>query len=83
MLRNLNINESAPYSEATVVTPSDTVDFAEVPRGIYVGATGNIAVVMGGTPITFTGVLAGRVLNIKPTRINATATTATGLIALY
>lgn len=83
MLRQLNINESAPYSSAAAITPSDTVNLAEVPRGVYVGSAGVIVAVLDGSPITFTGALAGTILPIKPTRINATSTTATGLVALY
>lgn len=83
MLRSLNVNELAPYAEAAAVTPSDTVSFTETPRGIYVGGAGAVVALLGGVAITFLAVPAGTILPIKPTRINATSTTATGLVALY
>lgn len=82
-LRQMTVNELAPYTAAVAVTPSDTVNFTEVPRAIYVGGAGNIVAVMDGAAVTFTGVPVGTILPIKPTRINLTSTTATLMLALY
>ena len=68
------------------ITPSNTVD---LPRGatggVWVGAGGDVAAVMqsGAMPVVFTAVPSGAWLPIAARRINATGTTATGLIALY
>lgn len=71
------------YNKFAAITPSDTVNFAVPPDAIYVGGAGNIVAVMGdGTTVTFSGVPAGTRLPIAPTRINATNTTATNLVAL-
>lgn len=54
-------------------------------RGLYVGTTGDVAVVMsvGGAPVTFIGVQGGTVLPIRVRRVNTSGTTATNIIALY
>lgn len=51
---------------------------------LYVGGAGDVVVVRpDDTNITFSGVPAGTVLPVKNIRVEATGTTATGLIALY
>ena len=76
-------NSSVAATEAEAVTPSNTVNFTfGVSRAIYVGGLGNLVAVIGGVPITFVGVLAGSVLPLSATRINATGTTATSIVAL-
>lgn len=51
---------------------------------LYVGGTGNVAVVTdGGDIITFNGVPAGTTLPIQVTRLRATGTTATLVNALW
>lgn len=77
--------EDAPYSHAGAITTSDTDDLPFTTRGVYVGGTGNVVAVMAGTgeAVTFSAVPVGTVLRIKATRINATSTTATNLVALY
>lgn len=60
-----------PNSTATVVT-----------RGIYVGTSGNLEVVMqSGTIITFSNVPVG-ILNISVSQVISTSTTASNLIGL-
>lgn len=64
------------------ITPSDSVDFTIVPKSVYVGVTGNItAKNAAGVSVLFTAVPAGTTLPIKPTRIMATGTTASALVA--
>lgn len=76
-------NSSDPAEGAEVVTPSDTVELAQYSRALYVGTGGNVAAVIDGTAITFTGVPAGSILPIRTNRVNATNTTATNIVALY
>lgn len=72
------------YSNALAVVPADNTPLAIVTRGLYVGGAGNVVIVLqGGQTVTFTGVAAGTVLRIRATGINATNTTATGLVALW
>jgi hypothetical protein len=72
------------YNVWTAVTPSDTVDLARVTKGLWVGTAGTLAAVMQNNqmPVSFT-CPAGAWMPIVVRRINATGTTATGIIALY
>ena len=73
-----------PFNLWGAITPSDTVDLPRVTGGILVGSTGNVAAVMqNNVAVTFTALTAGTMLPIAAKRINATGTTATGLVALY
>jgi hypothetical protein len=67
------------------ITPNDSTDLPlGVCRAIYAGAGGNISIVdLSGTTVVFTGVTGGSILPVQTARVNATATTATSLIALY
>lgn len=71
------------YNGAETVVPSDTVPFAVDARAIYVGGLGNVAAVMqDGQVVVFTAVPIGTVLPISCSRINATNTTASLMVAL-
>lgn len=75
---NLSVGQSA-----FTITPSNTVNFARRARAVYVGGSGNVvAVFADGAAITFTSVVAGSLLPVEVVRINATGTTATGLVGL-
>lgn len=65
------------------ITPSDTVNFDTVARGVYVGGAGNVvAISPGGTVLTFTAVPAGTILPVRIKRINSTSTSATAMVGL-
>lgn len=65
------------------VTPSDTVDLPVGCVGIYVGTTGDLAMVDAeGDVVVFATVPVGY-YELSPTRINATATTADDIVAVY
>lgn len=79
---------NSPYLHGHAVTPSDTVDLAELPRAIYAskGSTSHcdVSVILAGddTPVTF--VLArGEIAPIRVKRVMATGTDATAIVALY
>lgn len=79
-----------PYDLAAAVTPHDTNELPFVTRGLYVGTTGNVAVVMAadgsasgaGTAVTFVGVPAGAVLRVRCRKVMSTGTTASNIVAL-
>lgn len=73
-----------PASKAVAVTPHDSTNIAGGPaRALYVGTTGNIAVVMADdTTVTFTAVPVG-ILPISVRRVNSTNTTASNIVALF
>jgi hypothetical protein len=70
---------------AVAVTPNDGTDLVNTSRAIYVGVSGNIAVILDkdSSSVIFVGAQAGSVLPIRVKRVLATGTTATSLVALY
>jgi len=72
------------YTNAAAITPSDSADLADVTQAIYVGGAGVLVVIMqGGQTVTFSGIAAGTVLEVRASRVKATGTTATLLLALW
>lgn len=72
-----------PAAAAQTITPHDSTNLSSTTRGVYVGVSGDVVAIIGGSPYTFKNVPAGAILPIAATRVNATNTTATNLIALY
>lgn len=74
----------APAGGGEAVTPSDTVSTSTPFRFLWVGVAGNVSVFMlGGMSLTFVGVPAGTLLRASGSRVNATGTTATTMLALW
>ncbi len=74
---------SDPAHHATAVAPSNTNDLPSASTAIYVGGSGNLRVTMlGGELVTFTGLPAGW-HPIRVTRVWATNTTATNIVAVW
>ena len=66
------------------ITPSDTVDFPESFRAIYVGGGGNVVVVANdGVAVSYIAVPTGSTIPMRGKRVNVTGTTATGLVGMY
>ena len=77
---SVNLNDPAPNFE--LITPSDSTDMATVPRFLIVGASGSIKMTdRRGTTIVIQ-VQAG-VVPLRPSRVWATGTTATSLVACW
>jgi hypothetical protein len=73
---------TSPIEHAVAVTPHDSNDLANVTRTLYVGVSGDVKVDMVGSgTVTFTGLAAGLNHPIRATRVYATGTTATSIIA--
>lgn len=71
-----------PASNGEEVTPSDSTDLTHVSRGLYIGVAGTISVVMrGGQTLSIT-VEAG-LHPLAVSRVRATGTTATGIVAVW
>jgi hypothetical protein len=69
--------------DGRALTPSDSM---EIPgsRGLWVGTGGDVRVTMVSEQVlTFEAVPSGFLLPIQVTRVWATGTTASGIIALY
>ena len=74
-----------PALSAQAVIASDTVDLPAITTGLYVGETGNVAVILAGgdTSVIFVAVPAGTILPIQCKRVKSTGTTATSIVALF
>lgn len=71
-----------PAAGIIAVVPSDTTVLSSV-RGLYVGGAGDVAVTMqDGTTGTFKAVPVGTVLPLQVSKVMATGTTATLMLAL-
>lgn len=80
--RDRVLDPTAPARKAFAITPSDTEDVATVPRAIYIGGEGNVAVIMGddSTSVVFKGVSGLLPLMVK--RVLSTGTTATDIVGI-
>ncbi len=73
------------------ITPSDSVDVIPMPRALRIGNVGggaNLALEMsdgeGGTVnITYEGVAAGDVLQVRPIKVLSTGTTVSNIVAWW
>lgn len=74
--------DTSPADGAVAVTPSDSVNFTLPARGLYIGVAGDVTAVVAGVAILFKNCQAGSILPVVCTRVNATGTTATNLVAL-
>lgn len=74
----------SPALRVFAVTPSDSVDFTNACRALYIGGDGNVTLVTpAGDVATFVGLTAGAILPVRTARVNATATTATNIVGLW
>lgn len=75
--------DTGPATRAEDITPDDGTDL-DIPRAIWVGGTGNLAVTMAeGQTVTFVAVPAGFMMPIRVKRVLSTGTTATSIVGLY
>jgi hypothetical protein len=75
-------NETVSSAQYGPVTPSDSVNFTGPCRAIFVGVQGDLSVVRpDGVTVVLAGVLG--LLPIVALRVNATATTAESIVALF
>jgi hypothetical protein len=74
--------DAGMYSQALAVTPHDSTNLVSMTRGLYIGVAGDVTAVIGGSAVLFKAVPVG-ILPVAVTRVNATATTATNILALY
>jgi len=75
-------NATVAAHGAVAVTPSDSTEL-QVTRGLYVGTSGNLSVVMAdGQTIVFSSVPIG-MFPIQVTKVLSTNTTASNIVAVY
>lgn len=77
-------NLTAPGRDAAAISPDDLSDLAVLPRALFVGQGGSLALRMaGGQDVVFQGVQAGTILPVRARRVMATGTTAAAILALW
>lgn len=75
---------SSPCDNGAAITPNNNTDLTYVSRAIWVGGAGSVNVVLaGGQTVLFTGILAGTLLPLRVTRVLASSTSATNLVAIW
>ena len=73
------------YIRAIAVTPHNSNALTGgITKALWIGGVGNLTVTMAnGVDATFTAVPAGTELRLAVTRVKATGTTASNIVALY
>lgn len=74
----------APSRAPFAVVPSDTDPLPTVPKALYVGTAGDVALrgVGAGADVTFRNVGAGQMIDVRASHVRATGTTAADIVAL-
>ena len=77
------VSLTAPATRPEVISPSDTLDLAQVTRALYVGQPGNVRVkTVTGDIVTLANMQGGGLYPIRVQQVFATGTTATDLVGL-
>jgi hypothetical protein len=80
---NRNAALDSPASGAFAITPDDETDLATITRGIYVGTSGDLAVIMlDDTSVTLVDIVAGVVHPLRVKRV-LEASTADDIVGFY
>lgn len=75
---------SSPSLAPVALTPSDSVELAVIPKGLWIGTGGDVTLraVNGGVDVVFKAVPSGHILPVRARFVRATGTTATDIVAL-
>ena len=73
-----------PARAAFAITPDDGVALALLPRSIYVGSGGTLTLRAVDSPadVTLVNIASGQQIDIRPSHIRATGTTAANIVGL-
>lgn len=74
----------SPGNNAIAVTPNNSADLSTHARGLYIGVAGDVKVTTaGGDSVVLKGAVAGSVIPVRVSRVWASQTTASSIVALY
>lgn len=74
---------SSSSLDPSAVTPSDNTDLPVVSKALWVGTGGDVRLKgVNGQPVVFVGVPSGFIIPVRASRVYATGTTATDIVAL-
>lgn len=72
-----------PATDGFAIVPNDITELSEITRAIYVGAPGNITLVLAsGVELLFENVASGAILPVRARLIKSTGTTASNMLGL-
>ncbi len=75
---------NSPPKDGAAITPTDGLELNPTPRAIWVGNGGTIVVTtLDGDTLTFTNVPSGQYFVFMPKTVQATGTTASGLVGVW
>jgi hypothetical protein len=75
---------TSPPEHALAIEPDDAAVLPQVPRALYVGTGGDLAVRMvGGETVTLVGVPAGTLLPLRVVRVLASGTSAGDILGFW
>ena len=81
---NFETGLTSPVENSLAVTPNDGTDLSTTTRALWVGVAGDINIdTKGGGTVTLKNVAAGSLLPFRVSRVWATGTTATDIVALW
>lgn len=81
--RPVEVKEIQPARSAVDIVPNNNTEFTRT-RGLYIGTTGNLRVVMANeATITFVAIAPGVIHPLSVIQVLATGTTATNIIGLF
>jgi hypothetical protein len=74
-----------PGRSAEAISPDDDNELAFITRGLYVGTSGDVAVVLAAAtdPVTFGALAAGVVHPLRVRKVLETGTSASGIVGVY
>ena len=79
----LKSDNAAPGVYSFAITPSDSVNFTQIPRAIYVGSGGDVIMVNSdGTTCPWVAVPTGTIIPCAAIRVNNTNTHASSLVGI-
>lgn len=72
-----------PYLDGFAVTPTDSVDLAQLTTALYIGGAGTLRIItQKGTTLNFAAVPAGTTIRIRAKQVHSTGTSATSIVGL-
>ena len=76
-------NITEPPDDAFAITPSDSQNLSVIPRALFIGTGGDVAVeTKAGNNATFKNVQAGSMLVVRVNKVLTTGTTASDILGL-
>ena len=75
-------SSTAPSRKPYAITPSDTAELPDIPKGIYVGTGGDVKLrgVGGSADVTYVNLADGAYIAVRARFVRATGTTAANLV---